>query len=190
MRKAFAVFLLLSLSGFSAGVYTGNPSLYEKALKLQKEFDYVILNLKGLGVAQFPKYSTLHLINEVYLHPLFSKTVMFSGGWQVVSAKTSFKTVQFRIYKNALVIQPVFDFRGGSVDVLLRKGNEEMLVKLICFSVSQKGVFYPYSILVDRKILSPEVVFEKYFELFKKIPTKEVEIFINGITYFIKPVNC
>jgi hypothetical protein len=191
MRTKILSLLMLSVPvlSFSKGFYIGKPEEYEKALRIQKEFDYIILNIKGLGIAQFPLYSSLHLINEIYLHPLFSSTIFFREGWQVVKAQASFKTVQFRIYKNALIVQPPFDFRGGTIDVLLRRNDKEMLIKLLCFQTPRKGIFFPYLIFVDRKVLSPDEVFEKYFKLFRKIPDKEVEIYINGITYFIKPVK-
>jgi Holliday junction resolvase-like predicted endonuclease len=192
MRKTlFIVASCLVISPFvslaKSGIYYGTPNQIEKALKVQKQYDYIILNLKDLGVAQFPLYKTLHLIETTNLHPLFSKTILFKD-YEVASAKASFPTAQFQTYKNAIIVQPTFNFRGGTIDVVLRKGKEEMLVKVICEETPLHGVFFPYEIVVDRKILSPEEVFEKYFHLTNQIPDREVEVYIDGITYFIKPV--
>jgi hypothetical protein len=176
---------------FAKGVYVGNPQTIEKALQIQKAFDEVILNLKGLRVAGFPRYTSLRVIEDgISLHPLYTTTILFEG-YKVLSAQSSFQPKFFQTYKNAVVLQPDWKFRSGSLDILLEnEKGKQVFVKLLVHSVDPRSeVFYPYWVIVDRPILSPSRVVEYYYKLFKHLPEKETEIFIDGITYFIKPAK-
>jgi len=172
--------------------YMAKPEQYQKALKLQREYRETILMLKNLKIAMFPKFESIRAIVSIPVNPNISTTILFKGDWRIAGVQSSLKMKALKYFENALIVEPEFDYHTASIDVLLENSKgQKRLVKLILYradSVSGK-VLYPYVVLVDRKILSPEEVFEYYYKLTREIPHSRVEVFIDGITYFIKPVK-
>lgn len=195
MRKLFLLLLAGSVAlaqQQNAYLYSTNPQNYHKAMEIKRRFEKTILMLDKVKIALFPKYESLRAIETVPIHPAFSTTILFEGGWKIIDVESTLKPRQFKYFENTLIIQPQYGQLETSVDVFLQNDKgEKMAVKLILYpadTVSGK-VFYPYLVFVDRKILSPQEVWEYYYHLTGKIPNRYTEIFIDGITYFIKPVE-
>jgi len=205
MRGKILFFLLLcTLSFAQTAIVNTNPIDIKRYINTKIETEKVVKLLDNLYVAEFPKFRPLKAIADIHLHPDFTKVILFKG-YKIKKAFSSFKPVFFSIYKNALYIRVSPNFVAGSINLILENPRgEEVFVQLIAEGTNpykdyppyngiqrvgkvkvKPVLFYPLEIFVDRPILSPEEVLDKYLALYKTLPKEDTYFFIDGVGYKI-----
>jgi hypothetical protein len=206
------LFFLLAFVGISFSQKKGqygqifqlNPVDIKRVFNSGVQTDKVLMLLDNLAIALFPKFKALKAINSIYLHPYFTTTVIFYG-YTIKKAETSFKTSEFAYYKNLLEIRVPSTFRAGTIDILLQddKGHEKF-VKLFAFLLNpysdypplykenfegkikpQTKILYAYQVYIDRPILQPYEVLDKYQQMFGSLPEEDTTFCYAGICYKI-----
>ena len=171
-----------------------NPKPMETLKEKKTMFYLYFLELPNLYIAKYPKYSTLEGINEITLNPAFTTTVIFKD-YKIKKVISSVKLTSLQYYKNTLNIQPSPNTLSGNLDIYLTndKGKEKFVKILLSntglLKPKEKMILYLEYVFLDRKILKPYEVLQKYFTVFKDFPQNETTFYYKGVLYFIKPLS-
>lgn len=158
----------------------------QKSIEQQKTFD----GFDDSVVNKKPEIRPLSSMDEIFVHPYFTTTVLLPVGSVISYAESSLPTNVFRYDENAIIFQPQKNAVIGNITVFYtldgKNKNLNLIIKLYGKEIlagNKINITYSYR---DVKKLDPLDVINIYVKEYGKLPDKPYNyVYIDDIVYRI-----
>jgi len=171
-----------------------SPEITKETVKDVDKYERARQGLSNIRISLTPKIENIKTIKKIYLHPNYIVTINIDPVYEILYAKSSFKTKLFDVIDNTIQIQPDDTLREGSIAILVKNKSDNkrfllnILAKRYIPYIENIDKDEPLALVVyfvDNEILPPIKVIELFYQLNKRYPSDGDVLYYNGIGYKI-----